>query len=219
MRLALAKLLLEKPNLLLLENPPTIWTSKPVTGWRNICTTIPTLCADLARPFSFSTSPSKRWSRSGTRRFTFYTGNYEKYLKEKTERRAQIEAAYQNQKERVEQLEVFINRFRYTATKAKQVQSRIKELERMERIEIPKEEKAIHFKFPQPKPSGRHVVEFHRVPRAMAQRPYSRGELHYRTRRSCGARGREWSGQINLDSNCWQVKSRLQRERSSGPQC
>ena len=78
-------------------------------------------------------------------------------------RRAQIEAAYQNQKERVEQLEVFINRFRYTATKAKQVQSRIKELERMERIEIPPQEKAIHFKFPQPKPSGRHVVECQRV--------------------------------------------------------
>jgi ATP-binding cassette subfamily F protein 3 len=58
---------------------------------------------------------------------------------------------------------VFINRFRYTATKAKQVQSRIKELERMERVEIPPQEKAIHFRFPQPKPSGRRVVECKRV--------------------------------------------------------
>jgi ATP-binding cassette subfamily F protein 3 len=57
-------------------------------------------------------------------------------------------------------LEVFINRFRYQATKAKQVQSRIKELEKIERIELPEEEKVIHFSFQQPKPSGRIVAEF-----------------------------------------------------------
>ena len=62
--------------------------------------------------------------------------------------------------DRIEQLEAFINRFRYQATKAKQVQSRIKELEKIERIEIPPDEKAIHFRFPQPKPSGRIVAEF-----------------------------------------------------------
>src|SRR5262249_11297211 len=64
---------------------------------------------------------------------------------------------------RIEQLEVFINRFRYQATKAKQVQSRIKELERIERIEVPEEEKTIHFFFPQPKASGRIVAEFEGV--------------------------------------------------------
>jgi len=58
---------------------------------------------------------------------------------------------------------VFINRFRYTATKAKQVQSRIKELDRMERLEIPLEEKAIHFSFPQPSPAARTVAEFKQV--------------------------------------------------------
>jgi ATP-binding cassette subfamily F protein 3 len=93
----------------------------------------------------------------------FYTGNYDKYLAEKTHRREQLEAAYRNQRERIEQLEVFINRFRYQATKAKQVQSRIKELEKMDRIEIPPEEKTIHFSFPQPKPSGRIVAEFKNV--------------------------------------------------------
>ncbi len=88
-----------------------------------------------------------------------YHGNYEKYLQQKAERRAQIESAYRNQRERIEQLEAFINRFRYQATKAKQVQSRIKELEKIERIEIPNEEPIIHFTFPQPPPSGRTVVE------------------------------------------------------------
>ncbi len=89
----------------------------------------------------------------------FYPGNYEKFLAQKNERRTQLEAAYSNQQDKVEQLKAFINRFRYQATKAKQVQSRIKELERMERIEVPPEEKTIHFNFPQPKPSGRQVVE------------------------------------------------------------
>src|SRR5581483_10839596 len=59
---------------------------------------------------------------------------------------------------------------RYQATKAKQVQSRIKELEKMERIEIPEEEKTIHFSFPQPKPSGRIVVEFADVAKSYGQK-------------------------------------------------
>ncbi len=88
-----------------------------------------------------------------------YHGNYEKYLQQKAERRAQLEAAYRNQRDQIEHLEAFINRFRYQATKAKQVQSRIKELEKIERIEIPEEEKEIHFTFPQPPASGRTVVE------------------------------------------------------------
>jgi len=82
----------------------------------------------------------------------------------------QLEAAYRNQQERIEQLQVFINRFRYTATKAKQVQSRIKELERMEKIEIPPEERTIHFSFPQPKQSGRIVAEFREVAKSYGEK-------------------------------------------------
>src|SRR6185437_194411 len=80
------------------------------------------------------------------------------------------QAAFRNQRERIEQLEIFINRFRYQATKAKQVQSRIKELEKMERIEIPQEERTIHFSFPQPKPSGRIVAEFAGVAKSYGQK-------------------------------------------------
>src|SRR5262249_21245592 len=81
----------------------------------------------------------------------------------KDERRTQLIAAYENQRARIEQLEAFINRFRYQATKAKQGQSRIKELERIEKSEIPPDEKTIHFSFPQPKPSGRIAAEFKRA--------------------------------------------------------
>src|SRR5260370_35963373 len=100
----------------------------------------------------------------------FYAGNYDQYLAGKTARKEQLESAYKTQHDRIEQLEVFINRFRYTATKAKQVQSRIKELEKMERIEIPEEEKTGRFSFPQPKSSGRIVAEFANVAKSYGER-------------------------------------------------
>src|SRR6202012_426876 len=77
---------------------------------------------------------------------------------------------YVNQRDRIEQLEAFINRFRYQATKAKQVQSRIKELEKIERIEVPPDEKPIPFRFPQPKPSGRIVAEFRDVSKSYGEK-------------------------------------------------
>ena len=85
-----------------------------------------------------------------------YHGNYEKYVQQKEERRATLMAAYKNQRDRIEALEAFINRFRYQATKAKQVQSRIKELEKIERIEVPEEEATIHFTHPAAARIGPH---------------------------------------------------------------
>jgi ATP-binding cassette subfamily F protein 3 len=93
----------------------------------------------------------------------FYVGDYSKYESLKQQRLEQLEAAHKNQQDQIHHLETFINRFRYQATKASQVQSRIKELSKIERIELPQEEKTIHFKFPQPKPSGRVVVELQNV--------------------------------------------------------
>ncbi len=93
------------------------------------------------------------------KRLAIYQGNFTKYLSQKDERRNQLIASYRNQRDQIEHLEAFINRFRAQATKAKQVQSRIKELDKIERIEIPEEEAVIHFRFPQPPPSGRMVAE------------------------------------------------------------
>ena len=93
------------------------------------------------------------------KRAHFYTGGYEKFVVQKEERRTQLLSAYKNQRDRIEALEAFINRFRAQATKAKQVQSRIKELEKIERIVVPEEEATIHFTIPQPPASGRTVIE------------------------------------------------------------
>ncbi len=99
------------------------------------------------------------WNRS----LYSYSGNYEKYLQQKAERQSQLEAAYRHQKEHIDHLEAFITRFRAQATKARQVQSRVKELERIERIELPPKETEIHFTFPQPPPSGRTVAEAQQI--------------------------------------------------------
>src|SRR6266478_3110925 len=160
MRLALAKLLLQKPNLLLLDEPTNHLDLEARNWLEDYLRNYPHALLLISHDRYFLDVTVNKIAEIWNKRFWFYTGNYDKFLAQKTQRNEQMQAAYKNQRDRIEQLEVFINRFRYQATKAKQVQSRIKELEKIERIEIPPEEKTIHFSFPQPKPSGRIVAEF-----------------------------------------------------------
>src|SRR6266403_1376964 len=160
MRIALAKLLLQKPNLLLLDEPTNHLDLEARNWLEEYLTDYPYAYVLISHDRYFLDVTVKKIVEIWNKQMHFYAGNYDQYLKAKTTRREQLEAAYKTQRERIEQLEVFINRFRYTATKAKQVQSRIKELEKIERIEIPEEEKTVHFSFPQPKSSGRIVAEF-----------------------------------------------------------
>jgi ATP-binding cassette subfamily F protein 3 len=163
MRIALAKLLLQKPNLLLLDEPTNHLDLETRNWLEEFLAEYPYAYVLISHDRYFLDVTVKKTAEIWNKSVHFYTGNYEKYLREKQQRRDSLVAAYNNQRERIEQLEAFINRFRYQATKAKQVQSRIKELEKIERIEIPPEEKTIHFKFPQPKPSGRIVAEFEAI--------------------------------------------------------
>ena len=160
MRIALAKLLLQKPNLLLLDEPTNHLDLEARNWLEEYLTEYPYAFVLISHDRYFLDVTVSKIVEIWNKRIHFYAGNYDKYEEQKTQRREQLEAAYRNQRERIEQLEVFINRFRYQATKAKQVQSRIKELEKMDRIELPEEEKTIHFSFPQPKASGRIVAEF-----------------------------------------------------------
>ncbi|MFZ0198914.1 MAG: ABC-F family ATP-binding cassette domain-containing protein [Candidatus Sulfotelmatobacter sp.] len=163
MRLALAKLLLQKPNLLLLDEPTNHLDLEARNWLEEYLHDYPHAFVLISHDRYFLDVTVNKIAEIWNKRFWFYTGNYDKFLSQKTQRNEQLQAAYRNQRDRIEQLEVFINRFRYQATKAKQVQSRIKELEKIERIEVPPEEKTIHFSFPQPKPSGRIVAEFESV--------------------------------------------------------
>ncbi len=170
MRLALAKLLLEKPNLLLLDEPTNHLDLEARNWLESFLADYPHAVVLISHDRYFLDVTVSRIVEIWNKKIHFYPGNYEKYLAQKTERKAQLEAAYKNQRDRIEQLEAFISRFRYQATKAKQVQSRIKELEKIERIEIPPEEQTIHFSFPQPKPSGRIVAEFKDVSKSYGQK-------------------------------------------------
>ncbi len=170
MRLALAKLLLQQPNLLLLDEPTNHLDLEARNWLEEYLTHYPNAFILISHDRYFLDVTVNKIAEIWNKRIHLYSGNYEKYLNQKSQRLEQLQAGYRNQRERIEQLEVFINRFRYTATKAKQVQSRIKELERMERIELPEEEKTIHFSFPQPKPSGRIVVEFENVAKSYGQK-------------------------------------------------
>jgi ATP-binding cassette subfamily F protein 3 len=170
MRIALAKLLLQKPNILLLDEPTNHLDLEARNWLEGYLNEYPNAFVLISHDRYFLDTTVKRIVEIWNKGVHFYPGNYEKYLSQKNDRRLMLEAAYRNQRERIEQLEAFINRFRYQATKAKQVQSRIKELEKIERIEVPPEEKAIHFTFPQPKASGRVVAEFINVSKSYGQK-------------------------------------------------
>ncbi len=170
MRIALAKLLLQKPNLLLLDEPTNHLDLETRNWLEDYLRSYPYAFVLISHDRYFLDVTIGKIAEIWNKAVHFYSGNYEKYTRQKEERRAQLEAAYRNQREKIEQLEAFINRFRYQATKARQVQSRIKELERIERIEIPPEEKTIHFHFPQPQPSGRTVAEFKEVAKSYGEK-------------------------------------------------
>jgi ATP-binding cassette subfamily F protein 3 len=158
MRIALAKLLLQKPSLLLLDEPTNHLDLESRNWLEDYLKSYPHAYILISHDRYFLDVTVNKTVEIWNKALHVYSGNYEKYLREKTERRALLESAYKNQRDRIEQLESFISRFRAQATKARQVQSRVKELEKIERIEVPPDEPAISFTFPQPPASGRTVL-------------------------------------------------------------
>jgi ATP-binding cassette, subfamily F, member 3 len=182
MRIGLAKLLLQKPNLLLLDEPTNHLDLEARNWLEQYLNDYPHAVVLVSHDRYFLDVTVNRILEIWNRQTYFYTGNYDRYLEQKAERRAQLEAQQRNQQEHIHHLETFINRFRYQATKARQVQSRIKELEKIERIELPDEEKAIHFSFPQPRPSGRMVAELRNVGKSYGQKKVFEGVSFVLTR-------------------------------------
>jgi ATP-binding cassette subfamily F protein 3 len=100
-----------------------------------------------------------------------FTGNYSDYLQEKALRQQIQQASYKNQQERIRQIERFVERNRVRKDRARQAQSRMKQLEKIERIEAPVQDANIHFTFPEPPRSGKRVVELRNVRKAYRQTP------------------------------------------------
>jgi ATP-binding cassette, subfamily F, member 3 len=166
MRIALAKLLLARPNLLLMDEP-TNHLDLPARNWlEEYLADYPGSVVLVSHDRYFLDATVKRITEVGLKTLTDYHGNYSHYVTEHAARMDRLREAHRRQSEEVEKAEVFINRFRYTATKARQVQSRIKLLDKVERIEIPPERKKIRFKFPEAPRPGRVVMELKGVRKA-----------------------------------------------------
>ncbi len=179
MRVALAKLLLEKPNLLLLDEPTNHLDLEARNWLEDYLKDYPYAFLVISHDRFFMDTTVNKIVHLWNERAHFYAANYSQFEKLKQERLARLRAAHKNQQNRIEQLEAFINRFRYQATKAKQVQSRIKELEKIERIALPPEEKTIRFRFPQPPASGRVVAALKDAAKSYGEtRVFSNVSLH-----------------------------------------
>jgi len=161
MRLALAKLLLGRPTLLLLDEPTNHLDLEARNWLEEYLSAYPHAVILVSHDRFFLDAVVTRITDLNLRKLTDYPGNYTHYITERDARMEQLRKAKREQDEEIARVKMFIDRFRYQATKASQVQSRIKMLEKVVPIEAPPERKRIRFTFPVCARSGRSVLELH----------------------------------------------------------
>ena len=166
MRIALAKLLLGRPNLLLLDEP-TNHLDLDARNWlEEYLGAYPFAVILVSHDRYFLDAVVTRITDLNLRKLTDYVGNYSKYVAQRDAMLDRLRQAKKEQDEEVARVKMFVDRFRYQATKAAQVQSRIKLLDKVVPIEVPPERKRIHFTFPVCAKSGRTVLELKHVRKA-----------------------------------------------------
>jgi ATP-binding cassette subfamily F protein 3 len=170
MRAHLARLLVMEPDLLMLDEPTNHLDLETLDWFQNQLKNYSGAILTISHDREFLNAICDGIVEIAHQKLQRYTGNYEKYLKEKAEREAQHLAAYNNQQREIAHLEDFVRRFRAKASKASQAQARLKQLEKMERIAPPESAAdTIHFKFPQPQRSGQRVATLQNVRQAYGE--------------------------------------------------
>jgi ATP-binding cassette, subfamily F, member 3 len=159
MRLMLAKMLLAAPSLLLLDEPTNHLDLTSLTWLEEFLRSYNGAMVIISHDRMFLDKVTTRTWELSLGKMSVYKGNYSYYEKERVERKAIEKAAYDNQQAQIKQTMRFVERFRAKSTKAKQVQSRVKQLEKMELLELGDENRQIHFSFPPAPDSGRDVLQ------------------------------------------------------------
>jgi ATP-binding cassette, subfamily F, member 3 len=163
MRLELARLLLSEPDLLLLDEPTNHLDLDSLLWLENYLLGTSSAVIMVSHDRAFLNRVVTRVLEIEQGQLQEYTGNYSAYLEEKALRREIHLASYRNQQERIRQIERFVERNRVRKDRARQAQSRLKQLEKIERIEAPVQDANIHFNFPEPLRSGRRAIELRQV--------------------------------------------------------
>jgi len=160
MRLELARLLLSEPDLLLLDEPTNHLDLSSLLWLEQYLSTTPSAMLLISHDRAFLNGAVQRILELEGGRLHEYTGNYDDYLAQKEQRQEILQAAFKNQQDQIRQMERFIERNRVRASTARRAQSRLKSLDKLERIEAPQGDTAtIHFAFPEPPRSGKCVLE------------------------------------------------------------
>jgi ATP-binding cassette subfamily F protein 3 len=159
MRVALARLLLQNPDLLLLDEPTNHLDLASVEWLQAFLAEYAGAVVLVSHDRDFINAIVNRVAELHRGMLTEYVGDYADFVQQRDERIAQLEIAAKAQGRKIAQVERFIERFRYKESKARQVQSRVKQLARMERVVVPTTRtKSVKFRFPQPQRSGRTVI-------------------------------------------------------------
>jgi len=168
MRIALSKLLLRHPDLLLLDEPTNHLDLESVKWLESFLAGYDGAVLLVSHDRSFMDACVSHVAALENRRLTTYTGNYSSYLKQRQDNLDQLRAKRAAQERDIAHMETFIERFRYKPTKARQVQERVKRLEKVKRelVVLPEQAKRVHFRFPEPPRTGDMVVSLEDVAKA-----------------------------------------------------
>jgi ATP-binding cassette subfamily F protein 3 len=176
MRAYIARLLVQQPDLLMLDEPTNHLDLEALRWLQEYLKSYPGAILLISHDREFLNQLVGSIVEIRQRRLLRYRGNYDDYLVQREAQAAQLLAAYENQQKKIEQLQTFADRFRAKASKAAQAQSKLKQIERMDKIEAPEAEgRGVSFRFPQPPRSGRRVMSLVDIHHAYGENTVYRG--------------------------------------------